>query len=264
MMKHRSIPFKPKSVPRENSEIGLLESMLFLNGKFPLLSDHLDRLKRGADQFEIELPRELQNRSQAEAYLLSQLPLVDAPNRLKVRLQLIKEGPVGVVTVSSEKFAMWNEVDLIRVQSSGSFNYYPSDLKTTDRSHYSEWFMQAVNQGVQDALICLEDERIVETTIGNIITYQADRFIFPEDSKEGIEGIFLHLFRQFIQNQGITHEIRPLLVSELFEMEGVWLGNAVRGPLPIRTLDGILIPQSKVLNDRMSSIFSHLTERGRV
>jgi branched-subunit amino acid aminotransferase/4-amino-4-deoxychorismate lyase len=234
--------------------------MLYLNGRFPFLSDHLDRLKRGADRFEIKLPGELQNTSKAEAYLRSLLLPVEAPSRLKVRLQLFKKDPVGVATVSSEEFTMWNEVDLIHVQSPGSFNRYPSDLKTTDRSHYSLWFKQAVNQGVQDALICLEDERIVETTIGNIITYQSGRFIFPEDSKEGIEGIFLHLFRQYIQNQGIPHETRSILVSELFEMEGVWLGNAVRGPLSIRTLDGILIPQSKALNDKMTSIFTHLTE----
>ena len=264
MMKPRSIVLQPEAIPRQNSGIGLLETMLYLNGRFPFLSDHLDRLKRGADRFKIKLPGELQNRSQAEAYLRSQLPLVEAPNRLKFRLQLIKEGSADVVTVSSEEFEMWNEVDLIQVQSPGSFNRYPSDLKTTDRSHYSVWFKQAVIHGVQDTLICLEDERIVETTIGNIITYQVDRFIFPEDSKEGIEGIFLHLFRQYIQNQGIPHETRSILVSELFEMEGVWLGNAVRGPLSIRSLDGITIPQSKVLNDQMTSIFKHLTDRGRV
>jgi len=249
---------------QEKQRVGLIESMLFVNGHFPFLLDHLTRLKRGAELLKINLPEELLNKAHAESYLKAHIPMEKSSQRLKVRLQLLSTDLH--CTISFEETPNWTHVDLILIQTTEAFNSYPSNLKTTDREHYSRWLQLAREKGSHDALISIPDtqsgeDRLVETTIGNVLVYKDGSFILPKDSDQGIEGIFIDRFRHYAEQEGISFKKRSLLVSEIAKADGMWLCNAVRGPIPVRTIDGRRVPQSEELNQRMTSIFDHFTQK---
>lgn len=237
-----------------NPQVGLLESVLYANGHFPFLSDHLKRLQRGATALNISLPSEFQSFQDADLFLRQFVYDGASGSRMKLRITLEPRPEKGVHTVvDSEEIPDWISTELISVLATPGFNAFPGSLKTTDRKHYSEWLLQAKEAGVSDTLICTPEGSIIETAIGNIICYQEGNYILPEQSSEGIKGIFLTNLLRYFDEEKTPYITRSIRLESIWNMSGVWVVNAVRGPLNVHSVDGKSLSQddqaSKFLAD---------------
>lgn len=219
-------------------EIGLLESILLIDGRFPFLLDHLARLRRGAERLNMTLPDEFLAIEQANDFLLEHTPVVQPGEKVKVKLSIRpRSGQSLRTSIECEGLPAWTTTELISVTAPKGYNPFSGEMKTTKRGHYSAWSEEAKMAGVKDALLCTPEGYVIETTIGNVICFREDEFILPEHSNEGIEGIILGKLRVRFEQDKIPFRKISLHVESLATMEGVWVVNAVRGPLIVRKLD---------------------------
>lgn len=246
-----------------HNQIGLLESILMIDGRFPFLSDHLHRLSRGAERLNLTLPNELQAIEQANDFLLEHIPAVRFGARVKVKLSIRpRSGQSAHISIECEGLPEWTTTELISVTAPKGYNPFSGNIKTTERALYSAWFDQAKAAGVKDALVCTPEGYVVETTIGNMICFRDGEFLLPDHSHEGIEGILLGRLRVRFEQDKIPFRKISLPTESLASMEGVWVVNAVRGPLIVRTLNNRSIPVSDQASKILTGFFAEWTGVG--
>ncbi len=240
---------------------GLLESVLYVNADFPLLSDHLRRLQIGAQRLAITLPDPFQTLDEARKYLLGFIQESQSTSKLKVRIILEPTGEAEPrISVQCEVLSDRSRTKLISVPAPSGFNSYPGELKTTQRYRYSTWFLEAKKTGADDALLCTSDGFIIETTIGNVIGFQNGEFLLPDHSKMGIEGIFLKKLQNYFTLQSISFRRIPMPFHSILGLEGLWVVNAVRGPMIVTHVDERQISEAPYISKRLEELFKAWTD----
>ena len=196
---------------------GLIETMRIRNGEAPLWYLHLRRLAVSCKALGVPLPGEL-----------------DVPKGGNDRVYRLEVGMRGV-QVSERLAGPTTPVKL--VVSKVAHHSYP--YKTTERAQFDRALDAARAAGADDALLLTPGGFVAETAIWSVLWWEYDQLCGPAAELGILPGVGR---ARVTELAGKVEERR----SNLKDIQGlpVFLVNAVRGVVPVASLDGVATPSS--------------------
>lgn len=201
---------------RQDKPFRIIETMLFENGDYFLLKEHLERLRCTAGFFLFRYDEE---------------PIIDRLKTLvkelsenikyKIRLLLNKE---GTFSITSE--ILGNLPSKIKVTISNRRTSYKEKFlyfKTTNRDLYNEEYKSALTEGFFDAIFLNENGNFTEGAITNLFILKEGIWYTPLVSSGLLEGCYRNYF---IQNHKTAE--KDLTTANLVSAEKIVLVNSVR------------------------------------
>ncbi len=203
----------------------LLESLLFEQGAYFLLEEHLSRLAASASYF----GRPLDRGALREA-LLSRpwtRPPTSHDRRLKVRVLVRAD---GTTQIEAAPLASLGEprvgLAATPVDPRDVFLYH----KTTNREVYDR--ARAERPDCNDVVLRNDRGEITETSIANLVLeLDGERFTPPLDC-----GLLPGVFRDHLLREGLIEE-RALTSADLSRADTVWMVNSVRKWTRVRVVE---------------------------
>jgi branched-subunit amino acid aminotransferase/4-amino-4-deoxychorismate lyase len=199
--------------------LGLIETMRVREGSIPFLDRHLARLARSLGA--LGLPRP----SQDLAVLVTPFSETgDAVLRLEVW-----DGRAAVTV---------RELPLLEPPSviTASEPHLPYPYKTTERDRFADAAREAVVAEADDALLLTHEGCVAEGTVWSVCWWDEDALRTPPL----VLGILPGIGRARVLELAPSEE--PRCARPGLEGKSVFLVNAVRGVVPIASLDGAPVP----------------------
>lgn len=191
----------------------LLESMLLEDGRFPLVSRHLERIRWSASRLGYSF-----DLSWAEAELYRHAGQHGGTRKARMLLD-----PDGSISIDSEPLNINHEP--LRLSLS-SCRVNPQDLslylKTDHRKRYEDARLQFPD--ADEVILCNHNDELTEGSYNNLVLKLDGRLLTPPVSCGLLPGIM----RQEALDSGKISELR-LTLKDLARAEEIWLLNAVRG-----------------------------------
>lgn len=209
-------------IPPED-DFELLESMLLINGRIPLLDGHLERLGRSADAF--GFPVDGVEVLQA----LDALARAHDQGRFKLRLLISRTGELRAeaAPISGGRTRVRLGLCPVPVDSRDELLGH----KTTRRAVYQAAL--AACPGCDDALLANERGELTESTRASLVLDLDGQLLTPPLSCGLLPGVF----RARLLDMGVVREgvLRP---ADLARARRVWLVNSVRWWMPCELAAG--------------------------
>lgn len=205
----------------------LIETMRLDKGRIELLSGHLERLKRSAREFAMELPE----RAILEAVQIhveqarermreqSKDPLVSTPAQ-RVRLALYQHGRFEIQVQPAPDNLDSGVRLLISSESIDSQDVFRRH-KSSQRQSYDAELKRARELGFDDVLFRNEKGEFVETAIGNILILVDGVYYSPPVESGALPGVFL-------ESLGKKNQLKRRAIGRA-ELETGFVSNALRG-----------------------------------
>ncbi|MDV2581310.1 aminodeoxychorismate synthase component I [Alkalibacillus haloalkaliphilus] len=202
---------KARVLYRKAKPFQLLETMLLKDGVIELELEHINRLKRSAKYFNINLN---------DQTLTETIDQIKAKNRgeYKVRLLIDQQGQITYELHPISKTSTQLQVALAYepIRKGNAFLYH----KTTNRSFYNE----RMRANVDETLLWNEEGLITEFTTGNVAYKLEGNWYTPPVE----DGLLPGTYRErLLRKQQITE--RSLAKDDLERVEGLAFFNSVRG-----------------------------------
>ncbi|PLS05442.1 aminodeoxychorismate synthase component I [Neobacillus cucumis] len=205
---------KASLLEEDRPEFELLESLLLEYGKYYLLNEHLDRLKRSAKYFGFPIQME------AIQQKLEEFAVPNSSGKFKVRLLVTKENGVTLDANPVNELQTPLKIMLAGkpIDTENPFVYH----KTTHRAIYTD-FQTDKPSGVFDVLLWNKEEELTEFTNGNlVIEIDGELWTPPVNS-----GLLAGTFREMLIKEGIIRE-KVLTFADLRQSSKIWFINSVR------------------------------------
>ena len=201
----------------------LIETMRIRNGEAPLWYLHLRRLAVSCKALGIPLPG-----------------VLEVPKGGTDRVYRLEVGMRGM-QVSERLVGPTTPVKLV-VSKVAHHSY---SYKTTDRAQFDRAGDAARGTGADDALLLTPGGFVAETSIWSVLWWEDDRLCGPAFELGILPGVGRARVTELV---GKVEEQR----STLTELEGrpFILVNAVRGVVPVASLDGVPVPGSRETDAR--------------
>ncbi len=196
----------------------LIETIRIRNGEAPLWYLHLRRLAVSCKALGIPLPGEL-----------------EVPKGGNDRVYRLEVGMRGVQV--SERLAGPTTPVKLMVSKVAHHSY---SYKTTDRAQFDRALDAARAAGADDALLLTPGGFVAETAIWSVLWSDYDTLCGPAFELGILPGVGRARVTELV---GKVEERR----STLKDIEGlpIFLVNAVRGVVPVATLDGVKVPAGR-------------------
>ncbi len=199
---------------------GLIETMRVRDGRIPFLERHLARLRQSLGELGLPKP------SQDVAVLVKPFAATgDAVLRVEVR-----DGRASVTVRDPGALAPPTVV-------TASESHQPYPHKTTERDCFTDAAQEAEGAEADDALLLTQEGWVAEGTVWNVFWWEGDGLCTPALDLAILPGIgrarVLELVPHVMQGRYRT----PALAGR-----SLFLTNAVRGVVPIASLDGAAVP----------------------
>jgi len=233
---------------------GLFETILFHRGRSALWSLHMARLVDGCRG--LALPQPDVDLLAAECH-----ELLGNGNSAVIRIAITR-GSGGRAyfppeTAEPTRILMRREMpnDLARQRDAGLVMHTSSirldanalgGLKHMNRLEQVLIAEECARHGADEALVLDSAGLIVEGLAGNIIVVRDGRLIGPGPHPAAVAGVGLEWLRR---RAGSDLEERPFGAAELTRDDALWVINSVRGPCPVRTLDGRALVRDERIPD---------------
>jgi branched-subunit amino acid aminotransferase/4-amino-4-deoxychorismate lyase len=196
---------------------GLIETMRVREGRIPLLPRHLARLERSLN--ELGLPRP----SQDVAALVTPFSATgDAALRVEVR-----NGRASVTVRALSPFEA-------PVVIAASEPHRPYVHKTTERDCFVDAAGEADRAEADDAVLLTHDGFVAEGTVWSVFWWDGDTLRTPTLDLGILPGIGRARVLELVEQVDQGRYTRQQLAGK-----SLFLTNAVRGVVPIATLDGL-------------------------
>lgn len=91
------------------------------------------------------------------------------------------------------------------------------------------------SRGADEALVTDSGGRLVEALNGNLVVVRGGRLIAPGPHPAAVAGVGLEWLRTVAGSALVERDMRR---AELEPGDAIWVINSVRGPCPVRSLDG--------------------------
>ena len=198
-------------------DFALLESLLLLRGRYPLLALHLERLARSAARFGFAL-----DEAQARRELAALAEAFPA-GRHKARLVLSRDGSIQAEAVAISGGRMpalrlgFAPTEVGPVDSQDELLFH----KTTRRALFEAAL--AACPGCDDVLLVNERGEVTESTRANLVLLLDGELVTPALSSGLLPGVF----RERLLARGMVRE-HVLFPSDVRRAKRVWLVNSVR------------------------------------
>ena len=205
---------KTEILKLKQPDFSLLETIGLHNGEYRLLHEHLERLKRSAEYFDISLD------IQAVKQKLHLIQDRHATEQWRVRLTVEKQGKF---TADISPLILDDRIQTIRISESPIDKHNPFFYhKTTFRQIYDVF--KAEKETCFDVLLWNDRQEVTEFTIGNIVVELDGELYTPPIAC----GVLPGTYRNFLIKENVIKE-RSILLSELGKCTNIWLINSVRG-----------------------------------
>jgi len=199
---------------------GLIETMRVREGRIPFLERHLARLDRSLSA--LGLPRP----SQDVAALVR--PFADTGNAV-LRIEVCD----GRAAVTVRDLPSLDPPAVI----TASEPHLPYPHKTTERDCFADAAREAVVGEADDALLLTHEGWVAEGTVWNVCWWDGDRLGTPPLELGILPGIGRARVLELVKRAEQGRYPKQGLAGK-----GLFLTNAVRGIVPIASLDGAPVP----------------------
>jgi branched-subunit amino acid aminotransferase/4-amino-4-deoxychorismate lyase len=203
----------------ETAGYGLIETMRVREGRIPFLERHLARLERSLQQLGLPRPARdvaaLVRPFSGTGNAVLRVEVCDGRATVTVREVPPLESP-AVITASEPHRA------------------YP--YKTTERDCFLDAAEEAEIAEADDALLLTPHGWVAEGTVWNLFWWEGDRLRTPAEDVGILPGIGrARVLELTVVEQG--RHPRPAIAGK-----SLFLTNAVRGIVPLASLDGVPVP----------------------
>ena len=199
---------------------GLIETMRVREGRIPLLPRHLARLERSLRELGLPTPAralvELVTPFSGTGDAVLRLEVRDG--RASVTVRAVPAGEAPAVITASEP-------------------HQPYRHKTTDRDCFVDAGDEADRAEADDALLLTQDGIVAEGTVWSVFWWDGDVLRTPALDLDILPGIGRARVLELVARVDEGHYARPQLAGK-----SLFLTNAVRGVVPIASLDGSAAP----------------------
>ena len=205
---------------------GVYETIGVFDGNLPLWKAHLRRMGQGAAALGIPFHPPSNLPTQALA-LLEREPADDI---LRVTLSAGVDGqPTWCMTTRRRQPNV--APILLHVSETLRPAANPTAaIKSTSRAFLTMMLREALSRGCDDALVLGEDERILETTNGNIFFWKGGDLQTPRLDGDLLPGVGRGALVAALESMGVTIHQSVYSLAELGESDGMFVTNAVYGP----------------------------------
>jgi para-aminobenzoate synthetase/4-amino-4-deoxychorismate lyase len=201
----------------------VLETILWENGSFKYLKEHLERAKNSQTYFfrkwdEVKVVEFLE---QEEKHLAKH-------SRARVRFMLCANGKPEIEIYPLSEYGWKKQKLKIKISPETTsckdcFLYH----KTTNRKFYNDQFQEALSDGFDEVIFFNEKGELTEGAISNIFIKKDGQWFTPSVQSGLLPGIW----RDKMLKELAAKEIR-IDKSNLLNADEIMLGNSVRGSAP--------------------------------
>lgn len=219
----------------------LLETMRWENGGIPLLAYHFRRLFQGLAAYGFAATHTFHEKAlawQLSATVAANNLTAGARVRMQVFLQIIENGcpaflmecqPLPPRTIPLS-VGLAKKVFIQRSRAAG--------FKTNHRAVYEKAAQEANAAGWDEALLCNDAGRIVESTVANIFWVEGERWLTPPLTEGCVAGVMRAYLLDTLPAAKVRVAEALLTLERLFHADAVFLTNALRGIRPVRNISG--------------------------
>ena len=241
-------------------ELGLIETMLVLDGAVVELEAHLQRLERSTTRlYDSSLPAELR----AEMKRALRTLQLDHAARLRVAVW-----PSASGLCCSAK-AEPTELHVLNPLSRTGLKLRPATVagglgahKWKDRS-LTERLGAGLTPG-EEIVIVDADGEVLETGAGNLFAVIAKRITTPQADHRLLPGVTRARVLELARSLRLHAEERPLMLAELSGATEVFVTSAVRGLVPVTECGGKGLPVGEIalrLGTQLGELWSSSSQR---
>ena len=204
----------------------LLETMLWEGASgYAYLDLHLDRLQASAAYFAYRFDRTV-----LEARLREQAGHWGSGQRQRVRVLLDRRGEVKVESAVWVPGPLFLRVRIAAERTDAGDVFLRH--KTTFRPRYDRLYREARSEGFDEVLFLNQRGELSEGAISNVFVERGGRLLTPPLGSGVLPGV---LRRHLLATRAGTEE-RVLRLEDLEGAEAIYLGNSVRGLVPVREI----------------------------
>ncbi len=228
---------------------GIFESMLYEQGRIPLLKYHLRRVKQGAKRLAIDFETEILSRH-LNTFIRGVKSTAVARAKLKLTLTRGVGGDGGYAPSGSEhragivlrvvgeiSSAEPRPVELVVATSPLPTSPVLAGIKHLNRLPYIAAALNCSRTQGQEVLYLDEQHNIVETMHHNIFFFKDNRLVSPSLQRCGVEGIARRIvFEQLAAEIGLQVVEDSIHIDEAHGYDECFLTNAVRGIIAVKKL----------------------------
>ncbi|AXR67457.1 aminodeoxychorismate synthase component I [Leptospira mayottensis] len=200
----------------------LFETILYKNGIFYFLKEHLERIKKSAKIFRFPFSKK------EWATSLKQIASISpGPNSYRIKISLNSLGKFHFESHKLSKFQKEGilQISEIEIDSSSEFRKHKTNL----REIYDREGKYSRDAGYIDTLYLNEKKEITEGSISNIFVKIGDSYFTPPISSGVLPGIFRN---RLLKRNGFYE--KTLSLDDLQRSSSVFLCNSLRGILRVK------------------------------
>jgi 4-amino-4-deoxychorismate lyase len=227
---------------------GLFETIAIRNGQPRLLHYHIDRLTRGCKILGINMPSEnelteglehaLQNSNVLTAYAVAKI-IISAGVGLRGYGRTFADSPsvlfraFPAAPVALESYS--GGIDTVICKTRLASDSATAGLKTLNRLEQVLARSEFIETGVFEGLTMDAEDNIICGTMSNVFFVNEKSISTPPLDRCGVEGVMRRHIIETLRKQGTDITIRPCAMSDIEEIDEVFLSNSQFGILPVKS-----------------------------
>jgi len=228
---------------------GLFESIRMLDGKMPLLSDHMRRLFRGMELLKIKKPKHF-----TTAFFRKEIQRITRSNKnTRIRITVFR-APGGLYTPTQNHPSYLIEYQLIKtnnwqwLKKGLIIKICPtielpitawSGLKTTNSLPYIMAGLWKQEQRMDDCILLNQLGLVAEASSSNVFYFKENKLFTPSDQSGAIQGVMRRQVIKLAKKNGVPLSKKEVLPKELLAADEVFLSNAVQGIRWVKEIEGV-------------------------
>lgn len=247
--------------------LGVFETIGVFGGQMPLWDAHLQRLRSGAESLGIEFEPPADLHPSAMALLAREpgddvlrITLTPGPGAAAEGAAGEGEGPTWCMTTRHRRI-----IDRpLRLHPASFMRHRTDPVAVIKCTSYAFHFMaarEAEAAGADDAILLGEDERILETTTGNIFFIRRGVLHTPKIDGGFLPGIGREALLSGLQEQGVGVEKGNYSLQDLRLSAGIFVTNAVHGPRPATLHEQLAVPLDSTVVAAWQAVIAPRTVR---
>jgi aminodeoxychorismate lyase len=235
---------------------GLFETLRVCGGRPFRLAQHLERMTRGADFLKIRLPFTPKELQEFAGQLIEQNKMPEAVLRVTLTRGPGERGytpptgnrPTVVMTLHAVPEAgapiQWRLITSShRIPAADPL----SSFKTLNKLTHVMARMEAVEKGVDEALLVNTDGEVAETAGGNLFWICDGKICTMPTSCGALPGITRAVVLEICQTLGLPVNERVIKPGALRNSEGIFITQSVLGIVPVAAFDGEPVARSPLV-----------------
>ncbi|XDD50332.1 aminodeoxychorismate synthase component I [Leptospira sp. WS92.C1] len=215
---------KAKFFSESPQKFSLFETILYKNGIFFFLKEHLERIQNSA--VKLKIPFSIEEWNSTLNQIVSSSSRSD---RYRVKILLDSSGRFHRESVKLPPFTKKGNllISKTKIDSSSEFRKHKTDLRTV----YDQEGKKARDAGFLDCIFLNEKDEITEGSITNIFVKLGNYYYTPPISSGLLPGVYRN---RLLLKTGFYEKI--LSLNDLNNSESVFLCNSLRGILRVKKI----------------------------